>query len=146
METQSTSRQEPTCTTQGYHQPRPDRLKHGARSFVENTGEATAACLFMMVQGNLLAVGLSHWLIAAETGLIAGAITALLLTIWTARLWVVALLLGVVTSLVDFFVHPGDFGPVFMEAALTGLGAAMLALVIGALWHRVAGRRKARES
>jgi uncharacterized membrane protein len=101
----------------------------------------------MMVQGNLLAVGLSHWLVAAETGLIAGSITALLLTIWkTARVWVVALLLGVVTSLTDFLVHPGNFGPVFMEAALTGLGAAMLAFVIGTLWRRITGRRKTQEA
>ncbi|MGE0623806.1 MAG: hypothetical protein AB7I04_08690 [Pseudomonadales bacterium] len=44
--------------------------------FLENAAEATTACLLAMVQGNLLAISLGHWLIASQTGLAAGAATA----------------------------------------------------------------------
>ena len=106
--------------------------------FIENISEATAACLVTMVQGNLLTITLAHWLIAAETGLIAGSITSLALIIWkTSRAWVVALLLGVVTAVIDYFVHPGGFGPAFLEAAVTGAGAAILSFGIGAILQRI---------
>ncbi len=87
--------------------------------FVENIGEATTACLFMMVQGNLMALTLTHWLIASQTGIVAGVLAsvAILLTRPSSR-WIIAIVLGVLTTVVDFFVHPGEFGPVMLEAAL----------------------------
>jgi hypothetical protein len=51
----------------------------------------------------------------------------------TERLWVVSTLLGTITAVVDFFVHPGQFGPIAMEAIVTGLGATMLSYLVGTL-------------
>ena len=60
----------------------------------------------------------------------------LILLARTKRRWVVAAVLGTVTGVVDYFVHPGNFGPVFVEAIVTGLGAALLSFVIGAAVRR----------
>ena len=50
-------------------------MKEHARTFGENAAEAATACMIAMVQGNLLVLSLSHWLIATQTGLLAGAAT-----------------------------------------------------------------------
>ena len=55
---------------------------------------------------------------------------AILLT-RTRKRWIVSLALGVFTAIADFVVHPGQFGPVFLEAALTGVGAAVLSYLAG---------------
>jgi hypothetical protein len=95
-----------------------------------------------MVQGNLMVVTLGHWLVASETGVIAGSIAAAaVLTMRASRRWVVAVLLGSVTVVVDFFVHPGQWGPVALEAVVTGLGAAALSYVVGLLIRHVRTRR-----
>ena len=95
-----------------------------------------------MVQGNLLAITLGHWLIAAETGLIAGSIASTALLVWkTGKAWVVALVLGVVTTVVDYLVHPGAFGPAFMEAAVTGAGSAVLSYGVATIVRRITGPR-----
>lgn len=100
--------------------------------FVENVAEATSACLVTMVQGNLLALTLTHWLIASQTGIAAGVVTsAAILLSRTDRRWIVSAVLGVTTAAVDFIVHPGGFGPVFLEALVTGAGAALLSHLVG---------------
>jgi len=113
------------------------RLNRRIAPFVENIAESTTACLVTMVQGNLMALALSHWLIASQTGIVAGAVASVaILVARTSRRWVVSVVLGVATAIVDFFVHPGEFGPVFLEAAVTGLGAALLSYLAGvALRH-----------
>lgn len=100
--------------------------------FVENVAESTTACLFMMVQGNVLALTLGHWLIASQTGLIAGGLTAAaLLFTKTNKRWLIAIVLGSVTAVVDFFVHPGMLESAILEALLTGVGAGLLSLIVG---------------
>ena len=49
-------------------------MKSRLLPYVENMTEAGCACLIMMVQGDLLSLGLAHWAIASQTGLVAGAI------------------------------------------------------------------------
>ena len=106
-------------------------MNQHARAFGENAAEATTACVIAMVQGNLLVLSLSHWLIATQTGLVAGAATmAALMATRAKHPWVVSSLLGAITSVVDFFMHPGMIGPFFLEALLTGLGAALLSYVV----------------
>lgn len=102
-----------------------------ARPLVENIAESTVACLITMVQGNLLALSLSHWWVASQTGVLAGSLTtAALLFARVEKPWLVSTLLGVATAAVDFFVHPGMFGPFFLEALATGLGAAGLSYAV----------------
>lgn len=111
--------------------------------FVENIAEATTACLVTMVQGNLLALGLSHWIIASQTGIAAGSITAAaILLSRTDKRWLISLLLGLVTAVVDYFVHPGMFGTAVTEAIVTGTGAAILSYIAGTI-IRALRRRKA---
>lgn len=104
--------------------------------YVENVTEAGCACLVTMVQGNLLALGVAHWIIASQTGLVAGAIAGT--TILAAKLrkqWVISLTLGVVTATVDFYVHPATFGTMAIaEAMVTGVGAASLSYVASLLF------------
>ena len=124
----------------------PSQLETPAKSprdklvpFVENISESAAACLFTMVQGNVLALGLSHWLIASQTGLVAGLLTGVALMVThSTRRWVIALILGVITAAVDYVVHPGMFGPQALEAIVTGLGAAVLSLFVSWVldWRR----------
>ena len=113
-------------------------MKGKISPFLENIAESTTACLVTMVQGNLMALTLGHWLIASQTGLVAGTVSsAAILLARTKKRWVISLTLGSVTVVVDFLVHPGMFGPVVLEAAVTGLGAALLSLLVGGLIHRL---------
>lgn len=109
--------------------------------YLENISEATAACLLTMVQGNLLVLGLGHWVIASQTGIVAGLIasTALMMA-KTNKRWLVSLVLGLVTGVVDFFIHPGMFGSVVTEAIVTGIAAAFLSYTVGAVVRFVRGR------
>jgi hypothetical protein len=106
--------------------------------FVEYVSESSMACLVTMVQGNLLALTLGHLLVASQTGLIAGAITAVsVITIKTKKRWVVSGLLGLITGVVDYFVHPGMFGAAATEAIVTGIGAAVISYIISLLIARL---------
>jgi hypothetical protein len=103
-----------------------------AQPFVENISEATVACLVTMVQGNVLALGLSHWIIATQTGVVAGTITSVAILAARARdPRTIAVALGLVTAVVDYFMHPSMIaGPAFLEALLTGIGAAVLSYLV----------------
>ena len=99
---------------------------------IEYVTESTTACLVTMVQGNLLALTMGHLLIASQTGVIAGAIaTAGIVVARTSKRWIISIVLGTVTGIVDFFVHPGMFGTVATEAVVTGLGAAIMSYLAG---------------
>ncbi len=112
--------------------------------YLENMCEATAACLFTMVQGNVLLLGFSHIVVASQTGIVAGFLTTIALWMTkTGKPWVVSLALGTITGIVDFIVHPGMFGSVITEAIVTGLAAGLLSYSIG---FAVAARRRRRVS
>ena len=118
-------------------------MKKKLTPFVENIAESGAACLFTMVQGNLLLLGLSHWITASQTGLIAGtaAATAITLVKSDNRL-VLAGVLGLSTAVADYFVHPGMIGEgAATEAVITGLGAAVLSYAAGTVIIRIRQRR-----
>jgi len=111
--------------------------------FIENISEATTACLIAMVQGNLLAISLSHWLIASQTGLTAGTITATLVILFkTQKRWIISLGLGLITCFADYLVHPGMFGSIFAEAIVTGIGASFLSYMVGTAIKAMRVRKK----
>jgi hypothetical protein len=119
-------------------------MKSKIAPIAENVAEATTACLITMVQGNILAFTLSHWIIASQTGVIAGVLTSIALVLAnTDNRWVIAGVLGLATAVVDYFVHPGAFGPVFMEALVTGIGAAALSYIAGTAYRRFRRRQTA---
>lgn len=109
-------------------------MKQKLVPFIEYAAESTTACLVIMVQGNILALTLGHLLVASQTGVMAGIVAAIALFMSrSSGRWIVSAVLGVATAIVDFFVHPGMFGPVFLEAAVTGLAAAILSYLVGTL-------------
>jgi hypothetical protein len=113
-------------------------------TLAENIAESGAACLITMVQGNVLAVGISHWVIASQTGLVAGAASVAALTVAkTDNRWAVAGILGMVTAVVDYFIHPGMIGSAATEAMITGAAAAGLSLVVHELVTSIRRRRMA---
>jgi len=112
--------------------------------FVENIVESSAACLIMMVQGNLLALNLGHWLIASETGLAAGTIAGLvILAAKIRRRWIISIVLGLVTFAVDSVIHSGEWLTFVPGAVMTGLGAALLSFLAGLALRRFRAKRKA---
>lgn len=125
----------------------PVPIKKKVAPFIENVAESGAACLITMVQGNVLALGVSHWVIASQTGVVAGTAAAATITlVKTDNRWAIAGILGVLTAVVDYFVHPGMFEPAAMEAIVTGVGAAILSFAAGMLLRRYRARRAIRES
>lgn len=121
----------------------PATIVQKIKPYVENISEATAACLFTMAQGNILLLGLSHWLVASQTGIIAGVLATIALWLAkTSKPWVISLVLGSFTAVVDFFVHPGMFGGVVVEAIVTGVAAGLLSYLIGKIIAYIrSGRR-----
>ena len=98
---------------------------------IETFSEATTACLVTMVQGNFLAMTLTHLAIASQTGIVAGLLTtAAILFSKTRNRWIIAGLLGAITAIADYFIHDATFGPVALEAVVTGIGAAVLSLIV----------------
>jgi hypothetical protein len=112
--------------------------------YLENIGESGFACLLTMIQGNLAALTLSHWLVASETGILGGAIAAT--TIIAAQLrrsWVISLTLGILTVAADAVVHRATFGTAsVVEALITGVGAFVLSLAAGHAVRALAARRR----
>jgi hypothetical protein len=121
------------------------RKKAGA--LIEYVSESTTACLVTMVQGNLLSLTVGHLLIASQTGVIAAAIASLTLFFSRVRSrWLIAAVLGVATAVVDFFVHEGQFGPIAMEAFVTGFAAAILSYGVGSVIHAMRSGNSDRNS
>lgn len=117
-----------------------ERLPERVPPFVEQYAEATAACLFAMVQGNLLALTWGHWLIASRTGAAAAVATSAALALTRVeRRWAVALMLGLGTSAADALVHVGGFGPFLLEAVVTGAMAAALCFAVQTVVDRLRG-------
>lgn len=103
---------------------------------LENVSESATACLVTMVQGNVLALGVGHWIVASQTGLAAGSFATVALYASRGRgRWVVAGVLAVSTALFDYLIHDSGFGSAVTEAIVTGIGAGVLSLAVST-WRR----------
>jgi len=101
------------------------------RPLLENVSESATACLLTMVQGNVLALGVGHWIVASQTGLAAGFFASVALYASGGRgRWVVAGVLAVSTAGFDFLIHDSGFGSAVTEAVVTGVGAGVLSLAV----------------
>jgi hypothetical protein len=119
-------------------------MSHKISYLIENVSEATVACLLTMVQGNVLAIGVSHLIIASQTGITAGtAATLAILLSKKEKRGLIATILGAITTVVDYLVHPGMFGSIFTEAIVTGAGAALLSYSVSTLISKVRSRKAA---
>lgn len=100
------------------------------RLWFEKFGQAWTACMLCMVQGDLTVLSLSHAMTAAKTGSLAGLafVFTAYFTVINSK-WFAAWLTGILTMVADIVVHPTHFGANWMEAACTGLGAAILCTI-----------------
>lgn len=106
------------------------KLQLGGQKFME----AWTACAIMMVQGNFLVFTTGHAITAAKTGSTAALLVVLSsYCIQLDNRYILAWITGIMTGLADILIHPTHFGPNWMEAAVTGLGALMLS---GILYRR----------
>lgn len=106
-----------------------DITKH-VRLFSEKFSEAWASCMFFMVQGNVTSLTIEHAFIASQTGALTG--LALIITSFfhlKDNRVINAGMTGILTMIADMIVHPTHVGAFWTEAAMTGLGAYMLAFI-----------------
>lgn len=87
--------------------------------------------MLCMVQGDLTVLTFNHAFIASRTGFLA-AIAFIITSKYTVinNKWSNAWLTGMLTMVADIIVHPTHFGSQWVEAACTGLGAAILCYVL----------------
>lgn len=99
--------------------------------WVEKFSQAWTACMLCMVQGDLTVLTLSHAFTASKTGALAG-IAFVIATYFTNinSKWFAVWLTGVLTMLSDIIIHPTHFGSNWAEAVCTGLGAAILCVLL----------------
>ena len=115
--------------------------------FVQRFWQPTAACMSCMPGslGNVMSA--AHWALALQTGLVTGALALIVSFTPAGRLyrhrWGNALLVGLLTAFADAWSHPNHFGFRHAEALLTGLVAAVIALVVSYLFEDRARRIRA---
>lgn len=87
--------------------------------------------MIFMVQGNFAAITFGHCITAfkvASSSTLAYAAVHLLQDNDPA--WLNILVMGAITAVFDFQIHPTHFGPVWAEAVATGAGTAALGAIV----------------
>lgn len=111
-------------------------LKGKLKLFGQKFFEAWSACSLVMVQGDLSALTVKHFLIAAKTGGLTGIAFVLISLTSIKNKYAPIWLTGVLTSIADILVHPTHFGPHYAEAVTTGVVAAFFAFVFTKLQQK----------
>ena len=103
----------------------------------EKFAESWLSCMTLMVQGNLTAWTFGHALIALKTSTAAVlAYVACMLVFSKENQALNILLIGVLTAIFDYDVHPSHFGSHFSEAIATGISTSVMALIVYLLKRR----------
>ena len=100
----------------------------------EKFSEAWLSCMVMMAQGNFLAMTFPHTIVAlkvATSSVLAYA--AVQLAFKQENAFLNILVMACITALMDFQFVPTHFGPVWAEAVATGVGTAVLGLMVRAI-------------
>ena len=110
-------------------------IKEKLSLFASAIAKVTPACLMLMVQGNALALTTTHWITALKTSVVVGVIlVALSFSAKTKALsdnnYSMAGMVGLVTALADFNIHPSNFAGETTEALVTGIAAGVLWLLV----------------
>jgi hypothetical protein len=110
-------------------------IKDKVSLFGEAIAKVTPACLMLMVQGDVLALALAHWLTALKTAGIVGVILILLsLSSKTKAVrdnpYSMAGMVALVTTLTDFNTHASHYSGITTEALMTGMATGMLWLLV----------------
>ena len=89
--------------------------------------ESWIACMLSMVQGDVTVLTLKHAMTASKLGVISAISVALCMLLRkNPSEWMVAWVIGVMTILGDWLVHPANFPG---EALVTGAGAFALSIL-----------------
>ena len=111
-------------------------LSRGA-IFLRRICEAGPACLMTMVQGDITVITPAHWIVALKTGIIAGVGAVLVSFIQNEELrensYLNAGVVGFMTAVADFIVHPSHFGGQHTEALVTGIAAVLLCITFSGI-------------
>ena len=106
-------------------------MKEKLKLFTHTFAKVTPTCLMLMVQGDVTAVALKHWIIAGKVGLLTGLI--LLGFSFTKYFddisnnnYSMAGLVALATAVADYNTHATHFGGATTEAIVTGLAAGLL--------------------
>jgi hypothetical protein len=99
-----------------------------------HVAQSAAACMTAMTEGDFQKVTLQHWEIALTTGVVAGlfgvAVSLGPLIRFYDNRWSFAAIAFFGTVIADWWSHPSHFGGPFGEALVTGLGAALLSMLV----------------
>jgi|TARA_R100000027_G_scaffold16397_1_gene11772 H+/gluconate symporter-like permease len=97
----------------------------------EKFTEAWLSCMIMMVQGDLTAWTFKHAVTALKTSTAAVlAYAACMLVFSKENKALNILLIGVLTAIFDYEVHPSHFGEHYSEAIATGISTSAMALIV----------------
>jgi hypothetical protein len=121
-----------------------DRGALRARLFAQRFWQPTSACLTCMPGSLANVASLPHWEIALKTGLATGALVLLLsltpaIGVFRHR-YANAAAVGCLTALGDAYSHVDHYGTAGLEAIVTGLVSAVIALVASFLFEDRARR------
>lgn len=102
--------------------------------FGHKTAETGAACLIVMLQGQLAGATLGHLAVASETGLLTVfPLLGLTLTRHARHFgnrWTSAVLVGACTLFADAIIHGSHFPGKYTEAAVTAAAASVLSIAV----------------
>jgi hypothetical protein len=107
----------------------------------QKISEVTPSCLLMMVQGDLSAITLTHWIKAFSTGTLT-AIGMILLSFiksnkeFYENKYLLAGLTSIVTMIVDYKIHPSHYSGNYTEALMTGLAAGIICFIMTKFWKK----------
>ena len=109
--------------------------------FYQKITEVTPSCLLLMVQGDLAALTLTHWIKALSTGGLTGLGMVLLSFIKSNKQfyeneYLLASLTSLVTMVVDYQMHPSHYTGNYTEAIMTGLASGSLSIVMSKFWNK----------
>ena len=108
-------------------------VEHKLKIFYKRVYEASVPCGILMVQGNVLGLTPKHILIALKTGILTGFFAMVLSFLPLLKKYynneiVLGFIIFICTFVADIINHPTHFGPEYMEALLTALGAILIYL------------------
>lgn len=107
--------------------------------FLRRISEVVPACL-MVVQGNITAITPEHWLVALKTGCLTGVGAIIVSFIKNDDMrdnkFVMAGMVGFLTAVADFLVHPSHFGGEHTEALVTGIAAGLLCILFSGIGQK----------
>jgi peptidoglycan/LPS O-acetylase OafA/YrhL len=102
--------------------------------FARHVCQSTAACATAMSRGDISTFNWEHWQEALSTGSSVGLLAVVFafgrLKRVQANRWGVAGIAFVATVIADFFMNHSHYGGLIGEPILTGLGAALLSLLV----------------